>query len=47
MEEALRRIESTVGQLLNFSRQRDLALTSVSLNEVVTEVVSLITYSAD
>ena len=46
MEEALRRIESTVGQLLNFSRQRDLALTSVSLNEVVTEVVSLIAYSA-
>jgi signal transduction histidine kinase len=47
MEEALRRIESTVGQLLNFSRQRDLALTSVSLNEVVAEVVSLIAYSAD
>lgn len=47
MEEALRRIETTVGQLLNFSRQRDLALTSVSLNEVVTEVVSLIAYSAD
>ena len=47
MEEALRRIESTVGQLLNFSRQRDLELTSVSLNEVVNEVVGLITYSAD
>ncbi len=47
MEEALRRIESTVGQLLNFSRQRDLALTSVSLNEVVNEVVGLIAYSAD
>ena len=47
MEEALRRIESTVGQLLNFSRQRDLELTSVSLNEVVKEVVSLIVYSAD
>ena len=47
MEEALRRIELTVGQLLNFSRQRDLALTSVSLNEVVNEVVGLIAYSAD
>ncbi len=47
MEEALRRIESTVGQLLNFSRQRDLALTLVSLNEVVNEVVGLIAYSAD
>ena len=47
MEEALRRIESTVGQLLNFSRQRDLELASVSLNEVVNEVVSLIAYSAD
>jgi signal transduction histidine kinase len=47
MEEALRRIETTVGQLLNFSRQRDLALTSVSLNEVVNEVVGLIAYSAD
>ena len=47
MEEALRRIESTVGQLLNFSRQRDLELTLVSLNEVVDEVVSLIAYSAD
>ena len=47
MEEALRRIETTVGQLLNFSRQRDLALTSVSLNEVVTEVAGLIAYSAD
>ena len=47
MEEALRRIESTVGQLLNFSRHRDLELTSVSLNKVVNEVVSLIAYSAD
>jgi signal transduction histidine kinase len=47
MEEALRRIETTVGQLLNFSRQRDLELTSVSLNEVVNEVVGLIAYSAD
>ena len=47
MEEALRRIETTVGQLLNFSRQRDLALTSVSLNEVVSEVVGLIGYSAE
>ena len=47
MEEALRRIETTVGQLLNFSRQRDLALTSVPINEVVKEVVSLIAYSTD
>ena len=47
MEEALRRIETTVGQLLNFSRQRDLALTSVSLNKVVSEVVGLIAYSAE
>ena len=47
MEEALRRIETTVGQLLNFSRQRDLALTSVALNEVVNDVAGLIAYSAD
>ncbi len=47
MEEALRRIESTVGQLLNFSRQHELALTLVSLNQVVNEVVGLIEYSAE
>ena len=47
MEEALRRIESTVGQLLNFSRKHDLTLTSVALDEVVSEVVGLIEYSAE
>ncbi len=47
MEEAIRRIESTVGQLLNFSRKHELALTLIPLNEVVDEVAVLIAYSAD
>ena len=47
MEEALQRIESTVGQLLNFSRLHKLALTRVSLSEVVHEVAGLIEYGAE
>ncbi|MCH8295791.1 PAS domain-containing protein [Candidatus Poribacteria bacterium] len=47
MEEALRRIESTVGKLLNFSRKHELTLTLISLNEVVDEVTKLIEYSAE
>ena len=47
MEEALLRIESTVGQLLNFSRKHELALTSIFLNEVVNEAVRLIEYGAE
>lgn len=47
MEEAIRRIESTVRQLLNFSRKHELTLTSVSLNEVINEVIGLIEYSAE
>ncbi|MCZ6678668.1 MAG: ATP-binding protein [Candidatus Poribacteria bacterium] len=47
MEEALLRIESTVGQLLDFSRKHELALAPISLNDVVDEVVSLIKYSAE
>ena len=47
MEEAIRRIESTVSQLLNFSRKHELTLTSVSLNEVINEVIGLIEYSAE
>ncbi len=47
MEEALLRIESTVGQLLNFSRKHELALTSIFLNEVVDEAVGLIEYGAE
>ena len=46
MEEALRRIESTVKQLLDFSRHHELSLDSISLNEVVDEVTGLIEYSA-
>ncbi|MDE0298008.1 MAG: ATP-binding protein [Candidatus Poribacteria bacterium] len=46
MEEALRRIESTVTQLLDFSRHHELSLASISLNEVVDEVTGLIEYSA-
>ena len=46
MEEALRRIESTVKQLLDFSRHHELSLTPLSLNDVVHEVVRLIEYSA-
>ena len=46
MEEALRRIESTVKQLLDFSRHHELSLVSISLNEVVDEVTGLIEYSA-
>ena len=45
MEEALRRIESTVKQLLDFSRHHELSLAPISLNEVVDEVVGLIEYS--
>ena len=45
MEEALRRIESTVKQLLDFSRHHELSLASISLNEVVDEVIGLIEYS--
>ena len=47
MEEALRRIETTVTKLLDFSRQHELSLTSTSLNDVVNEVVGLIEYSAE
>ena len=47
MEEAIRRIESTVRQLLNFSRKHELTLTSVSLNEVINEIIGLIEYSAE
>ena len=46
MEDALRRIEATVRQLLDFSRPHELALTLVSLDQIVDEVVSLIEYSA-
>ena len=34
-------------QLLNFSRKHELTLTSVSLNEVINEVIGLIEYSAE
>ncbi len=44
MEEAIRRIESTIRQLLNFSRPHELALTAINLNEVVNETVGLIEY---
>ena len=47
MEDAIRRIESTVRQLLNFSRKHELTLTSVSLNEVINEVIGLIDYSVE
>ena len=47
MEEALRRIESTVGQLLDFSRPHQLALKWVSLNDVVNEVANLVEYSTE
>ncbi len=47
MEEAIRRIESTVRQLLNFSRKHELTLTTVSLNEVINEVIGLIEYSTE
>ena len=46
MEDALRRIESTVKQLLDFSRHHELSLASISLDEVVDEVIGLIEYSA-
>lgn len=44
MEEAIRRIESTIRQLLNFSRPHELELTAINLNEVVSETVGLIEY---
>ncbi len=46
MEEAIRRIEATIGKLLDFSRPHELSLTSVNLNEVVSETIGLLEYGA-
>ena len=46
MEEAIRRIEATIGKLLDFSRPHELTLTTVNINDVVTETVGLIEYGA-
>ena len=46
MEEAIRRIEATIGKLLDFSRPHELTLTDINLNEVVNETVGLLQYGA-
>ncbi len=46
MEEAIRRIETTIGKLLDFSRPHELTLTDINLNEVVSETVGLLEYGA-
>lgn len=46
MEDAIRRIEATIGKLLDFSRPHELSLTTVNLNEVVTETIGLLEYGA-
>lgn len=46
MEEAIRRIEATIGKLLDFSRPHELMLTAVNLNDVVNETIGLIEYGA-
>jgi len=46
MEEAIRRIEATIGKLLDFSRTHELKLTTINLNEVVNETIGLIEYGA-
>ncbi len=46
MEEAIRRIEATIGKLLDFSRPHELTLTSVNLNDIVNETIGLIEFGA-
>ena len=46
MEEAIRRIEATIGKLLDFSRSHELTLTAINLNDVVHETIGLIEYGA-
>lgn len=46
MEEAIRRIEATIGKLLDFSRPHELTLTAINLNDVVKETIGLIEYGA-
>ena len=46
MEDAIRRIEATIGKLLDFSRPHELSLTAVNLNEVVSETIGLLEYGA-
>ena len=46
MEEAIRRIEATIGKLLNFSRPHELSLNTIDLNEVVSETIGLLEYGA-
>ncbi len=46
MEEAIRRIEATIGKLLDFSRPHELTLTSINLNDIVNETIGLIEYGA-
>lgn len=46
MEEAIRRIEATIGKLLDFSRPHELSLSAINLNDVVNETIGLIEYGA-
>ncbi len=46
MEEAIRRIEATIGKLLDFSRPHELLLTAVNINEVAKETIGFLEYGA-
>ena len=46
MEDAIRRIEATIGKLLDFSRPHELSLSAINLNDVVNETIGLIEYGA-
>ena len=46
MEEAIHRIEATIGKLLDFSRPHELSLSAINLNDVVNETIGLIEYGA-
>ncbi len=46
MEDAIHRIEATIGKLLDFSRPHELSLSAINLNDVVNETIGLIQYGA-
>ena len=46
MEDAIHRIEATIGKLLDFSRPHELLLSTINLNDIVNETIGLIEYGA-
>lgn len=47
MDEAIHRIESTIGKLLDFSRPHELTPTEININNVVNETIGFLEYSAN